>query len=122
MFFKNTRLQSKQKGTNICQIITPVICLIFTYLIKNIAEDGLKTNIDVQNNMYPYKFNDYETYDQLNQVKVKTSDGQSIKVPVRPWTLQYYLFQCEVNQKCDKEFLGVNDGLYENGTATGMLG
>ena len=97
MFFKNTRLQSKQKGTNICQIITPIICLIFTYLIKNIAEDGLKTNIDVENNRYPYKFNDYAAYNQLNQVPVKTTNGQYILVPARTWALQYYLFECEVN-------------------------
>jgi hypothetical protein len=34
LFLKNGQLQAKQPCTNICQIMTPVICLIFTYLIK----------------------------------------------------------------------------------------
>jgi len=72
--------------------------------------------------LYPYKFNDFDAYDKLNQVKVKTTDGQSIWVPARSWALQYYLFECAVDQKCDPEFLGANDGLNPNGTATGMLG
>lgn len=70
LFLKNTRLQYKQIGTNICQVLTPVICLIFTYLIRTVAEDGLKTNIDVKNNFYPYKFNEYEFYDQFNTLNV----------------------------------------------------
>ena len=34
LFLKNLRLQSKQIGTNICQIMTPIICLIFTFIIR----------------------------------------------------------------------------------------
>jgi len=38
---KNFALQAKQKGTNICQILTPIVCLIFIILIKTIAEGRL---------------------------------------------------------------------------------
>lgn len=43
LFLKNCLLQYKQPCTNICQIITPVICLLFTYVIKVLAADGLPT-------------------------------------------------------------------------------
>lgn len=44
LFLKSATLQSKQLGTNICQILTPIICLLFTYIIKVIASN----NLDVQ--------------------------------------------------------------------------
>ena len=78
--------------------MTPIICLIFTYLIRNVAEDGLKTNIDVENNFYPYKFNDYEAYDYINSIQGPNSP---YKTPVRSFALQYYLFECELDT-CDK--------------------
>lgn len=34
LFYKSATLQSKQIGTNICQIFTPIICLMFAYIIK----------------------------------------------------------------------------------------
>jgi len=41
LFLKSATLQSKQLGTNICQILTPIICLLFTYIIKVIASNNL---------------------------------------------------------------------------------
>lgn len=46
LFLKSATLQSKQLGTNICQILTPIICLLFTYLIKVIATDNLNVQQD----------------------------------------------------------------------------
>lgn len=46
LFLKSATLQSKQLGTNICQILTPIICLLFTYLIKVIAEKNLNISQD----------------------------------------------------------------------------
>jgi hypothetical protein len=43
LFIKNATLQSKQIGTNICQILTPIICLIFTYVIQVIAKANIST-------------------------------------------------------------------------------
>lgn len=34
LFIKNLKIQSRQPCTNLCQIITPIICLIFTVLIR----------------------------------------------------------------------------------------
>ncbi len=58
-------------------------------MIRHVAEDNLKTNIDVLDNMYPYRFNDYQAYDELNMIN--TTFG---KAPARSWALQYYLFEC----------------------------
>jgi hypothetical protein len=64
--FKNIRLQARQPCTNICQILTPIICLVFTILIRKIAIDHLANNND---NIFkkfpniPQKFGDYSFID-----------------------------------------------------------
>lgn len=55
LFYKNLALQSRHIGTNMCQIITPLICLFFVQLIKELAFDkfqGSTFKID-----FPYLFN-----------------------------------------------------------------
>jgi hypothetical protein len=64
LFLKNGLLQSKQPCTNICQIMTPVICLIFTYLIKELAIQNLPKGSLFADTTYPYAFGNYEIFDQ----------------------------------------------------------
>ena len=63
LFLKNARLQSKQIGTNLCQILTPVLCIFFTYLMKTLAEDGVPVGAKFDPLYYPFKFNDYVDFD-----------------------------------------------------------
>lgn len=62
LLLKNIKIQSRQPCTNICQIITPVICLVFSILIRNIAISKIPTDSDSIFNQFPtipQKFNDY---------------------------------------------------------------
>jgi hypothetical protein len=62
LFYKTATLQWKQPCTNICQILTPIICLIFTALIREVAIDNLsndQNSIYSQIPMIPFKFNDF---------------------------------------------------------------
>ena len=43
LLLKNLHLQKRQPFTNCCQIITPIICLILTILIRNAAIDNIPT-------------------------------------------------------------------------------
>lgn len=42
LFLKSTTLQLKQIGTNVCQILTPIICLLFTFVIQVIASANME--------------------------------------------------------------------------------
>ena len=42
LFLKSATLQAKQIGTNICQIVTPIICLIFTLIIQLVANANME--------------------------------------------------------------------------------
>lgn len=44
---KSITLQLRQKGTNICQILTPILCLLLVYLMKEIAGSQLDKNQDI---------------------------------------------------------------------------
>lgn len=64
---KNLKIQYRQPCTNICQIVTPVICLVFTVLIRNVAIANLPTDKDTIYNIapfVPFKFNNY-TYEDM---------------------------------------------------------
>ena len=67
LFLKNIKLQSKQIGTNLCQIFTPIICILFTFLMDTIASDNMPQGALYEPNIYPYKFNNYSTFDSLNE-------------------------------------------------------
>lgn len=92
---KNIRLQSKQKCTNVCQILTPVICLLFTFLMKELASEGLPAGSVYEDNLYPYVFNNYQQFDTLNP-------------GMRRNNLQWFLYNCQ--NQCDASLLGYNDG------------
>lgn len=88
LFLKNIRLQSKQIGTNLCQILTPVLCILFTFLIKTLVEDSMPVSAKFDPVYYPVKFNDYVTFDDIND------DGNSSRNK-----LKWVIYDCV--DKCD---------------------
>ena len=44
---KSVTLQLRQKGTNCCQICTPILCLLLVYLMKEIAGSQLENNENI---------------------------------------------------------------------------
>lgn len=92
LFLKNGLLQAKQPCTNICQIFTPVICLIFTYLIQKLASDNLPGGSLFADNTYPYVFGDYTLLD-ANSKKLDINGAPTIN-PSRDNTLEWYIFNC----------------------------
>jgi hypothetical protein len=107
LFLKNGLLQAKQPCTNICQIMTPVICLIFTYLIKKLASDNIPAAAEFADNPYPYVFGDYTVLDSYS--KKLNSSGVQTAAPSRDNPLQWYIYSCGVG--CNATMLGTNDGL-----------
>ena len=106
LFLKNGLLQAKQPCTNICQILTPVICLIFTYLIKQLASQNLPGGVSVEDNPYPYVFGDYTHIDKYS----RTVDNKTnTTIPARKNPLEWYIYDCS-SADCDPTFLGLNDG------------
>ena len=91
---KNAQLQSKQPCTNCCQIMTPVICLIFTYLIIELSSDQLPKGNLYDDVTYPYVFGDFTKLDQ-NSLKVDNETFQRKPgEPSRNNPLQWYWVQC----------------------------
>lgn len=69
LFIKNLHIQKRQPCTNCCQIMTPIICLIFTIVIRNVAMANIPTQSDTIYSVFPLisaKFNDYSLADQLD--------------------------------------------------------
>ena len=105
LFLKTAQLQMKQPCTNVCQVMTPIICLIFVFLMKTIAEDNRPSGSLIKDTNYPYVFGDYRLIDKYSQyVYNNTPDGG----PRRNRQLQWYNYQC--NEDCDRDILGSNDG------------
>lgn len=105
LFLKNGLLQAKQPCTNLCQILTPVICLIFTYLIKRLASQNLPTGAIFADNPYPYSFGDYSIFDKYSQTI--DNSGKLSGNPTRKIPLQWYLINCVA---ADCSLMGSNDG------------
>lgn len=101
LLIKNFNLLTKQTGTMICQIITPIICLAFVYLIQLIVEANIgKTAYGVKFD-YPLLFNvpfyQKTAYSSL-PIKVQNCDE---------WYL--YDFDKDISQE-DIDFFGYNNG------------
>lgn len=67
LMLKNLKIQARQPCTNICQILTPIICLAFTILIRDVAISKIPTDNDSIFNQFPtipQKFNNY-TFEDL---------------------------------------------------------
>lgn len=76
---KNIRLQSRQPCTNCCQIFTPIICLLFTIMIRDVVIDKLPDNDDNIFNkapLIPIKFNNFTLFDEFFPKKVTRSCTQ----------------------------------------------
>lgn len=108
LFLKNGLLQAKQPCTNICQIMTPVICLIFTYLIKTLAADNLPNGNLYKDSPYPYVFGDYTLLDQYSHYL--DPEGVPTNYPSRRNPLQWYLYTYNATNT-NTTMLGTNDGL-----------
>lgn len=68
LILKNLHLQKRQPCTNCCQILTPIICLILTIVIRNVAIANIPNNNDTVYGSFPLismKFNDFSLVDQL---------------------------------------------------------
>lgn len=88
LFLKSATLQSKQIGTNLCQILTPIICLFFTYLIKEIATDNLDVSQDNISIGIPLNFD----YDLANMTNIT----DYIKINCLQW------YEYQVDNPADK--------------------
>jgi hypothetical protein len=88
--------------------MTPVICLIFTYLIKTIATDQLPKGSVYSDTTYPYVFNDFSLVDSTSFKVNRTSQQRIDGVPSRNNFLQWYLYECV--DSCNSTLLGSYDG------------
>lgn len=86
--------------------MTPVICLIFTYLIKKLASDNIPTGSLFDDNPYPYVFGDYALLDKYS--KMLDPNGLPTNISSRDNPLQWYLFSC--GGGCNATLLGANNG------------
>ena len=90
--------------------MTPVICLVFTYLIKKIATDQLPNGSLYQDTTYPYVFNDFSLPDLIN-LKINSTTQQPIAGrPARSNPLQWYLYECVDSCMANSTLLGSYDG------------
>lgn len=109
LILKNLHLQKRQPCTNCCQILTPIICLILTIVIRNVAIANIPNSNDTVYGEFPLiamKFNDYSLVDQLYEYVYREP-------------AQYYIF--DVARAQDRVFVGMHDG-YNITRYTGLLG
>ena len=101
LFRKSVSLQMRQIGTNICQLLTPIISLLLIILLKGIAQSNISKYIDAP--IYsglPYIFNiPLYSIGQLGVLFNLTSCDQ------------WYLYDFEDDaSELTKEFWGHNEG------------
>lgn len=111
-------MQAKQPCTNCCQVMTPVICLIFAFLIKKLASDNLPNGVLYGDNTFPYVFGNNKLLD-TNSLRIDKNTFQPIpNSPSRTIPLQWYLYEC-VDQCPSSTLLGAYDGLAEQSQPDG---
>lgn len=117
LFRKAAVLQLRQKGTNFCQIITPIFCLLLVYLMKEIAQSQIKDENDaviletIPRILNPPLVPNYVLY---NLVGLSINDCE-----------QWYYYDFATNNPETYEFIGTLSGEYfapDNNTSTGLLG
>lgn len=99
LILKNLHLQKRQPCTNCCQILTPIICLVLTIVIRNVAIANIPNSNDTVYGAYPLlsmKFNDFSLIDQLHEYVYREP-------------AQYYIFA--VDDPAHKAFVGMHDGV-----------
>lgn len=101
LLIKNFNLLAKQKGTIICQILTPIFCLAFVFLIQIIVESN------ISNTGYGVKFDspiyfNLPFYDKLAYANF----------PIKITTCEeWYMYDFDpTTPKEDIEFFGKNEG------------
>lgn len=121
LFRKCATLQLRQKGTNICQIFTPILCLLVIYILKVVIETALAN--------HTFKVYELETYPRF------------LNPPIMPNYLMYnlmgldvvdceqwYYYDYESENEETEKFIGQLNGYYStqnpgyNLGREGMLG
>ena len=101
LILKSFTLQVRMLGTNICQMVTPILVLLIVLILKEVS----KSNIDFMTEFslylpFPYLFHmPYEPMSAMGKVFNITDCEQ--------W---YYVEYNENASDVDKEFFGYNDG------------
>ncbi|CAK64013.1 unnamed protein product (macronuclear) [Paramecium tetraurelia] len=106
LFYKNASIQSRQIGTNICQILTPLICLVLVYIIQEIIFDkfsGWTFQLD-----FPYLLNIPFIYSQIPMFSNVSC-------------LQWYFYDVSQLSHSEQNFIGWNDGQIGKNMSSGLL-
>lgn len=56
LFYKSTKVQQRNYCANICQIITPLLCVAFTMVVKTISSDVITSKIEKVESPVPFNF------------------------------------------------------------------
>lgn len=101
LLIKNFYLFKKQKGSIICQILTPILCLFFVWLIQYIISRFIKSSTLPLDMKFPFIFN-LPLYQRTKQSKLGL---QALNCD------EWYLFDFtdDISNE-DKEFFGFNSG------------
>ena len=114
LLIKNIQLMSRQKGTMTCQVITPLLCLLFIYMVKLIVETQIKKTPYGLKLSIPYLFN-IPIYSKLKYAE------QIIRVnSCDEWYL--YNFGPNAQDEESRAFFGKNDGRESSGMLSSQRG
>lgn len=117
LFRKSITLQLRQKGTNVCQILTPILCLVLVYLMKEIAgtqlENRAQDPVDLETTpriLNPPLVPNYVLY-QMIGLDVDNCE-------------QWYLYDTKSNDPSIELFIGNLTGESDESTSSrsGLLG
>lgn len=106
LLIKNCNLITKQKSTIICQIITPVLCLSFVFLIQFLIKMNINNTRFGLKMDFPYIFN----------LPIYQSIHKNYKLPISFDNCdEWYLYDFEDGiPEQDKEYFGYNEGELPN--------
>ena len=114
LLIKNIQLMSRQRGTMTCQVITPLLCLLFIYMVKLIVETQIKKTPYGLKLSIPYLFN-IPIYSKLKYAE------QIIRVnSCDEWYL--YNFGPNAQDEESRAFFGKNDGSESSGMLSSQRG
>ena len=114
---KSVTLQLRQKGTNVCQILTPILCLVLVYLMKEIAGTQLENRendpVDLETTpriLNPPLVPNYVLYNMIGL------DADNCE--------QWYLYDFDSDDPQIQDFVGNLTGDYDltSGSRSGILG
>lgn len=100
--------------------MTPVICLIFTFLIKELASEQLPKGDIFADSTFPFVFGDSSLADQ-ESLNIDKETGKRIpNSPSRDNPLQWYLYSCVDRCNQSSTLLGQYDGLAPQTSPSGQ--